>query len=80
MTLRYDQPLIPLGADKMSDHVPKEFQMTASLEELETTEQRRVLDTVAQVRKCGWTESFRYRISLSAANSPPTRAQPSRRL
>ena len=37
----------------MSDFVPKEFQVTLSLGELETDEQRRVLDTVAQVRKCG---------------------------
>ena len=32
---------------------PKEMNMTSSLEGLQTDEQRRVLDTVAQVRKCG---------------------------
>ena len=33
--------------------VKKEMDMTPSLEDLQTDEQRRVLDTVAQVRKCG---------------------------
>ena len=33
--------------------VVKEIDVTSSLEDLQTTEQRRVLDTVAQVRKCG---------------------------
>lgn len=30
-----------------------EMKLTSSLEDLQTDEQRRVLDTVAQVRKCG---------------------------
>ena len=30
-----------------------EINITSSLEDLQTEEQRRVLDTVAQVRKCG---------------------------
>ena len=33
--------------------VIKEMEVTSSLEDLQTDEQRRVLDTVAQVRKCG---------------------------
>ena len=33
--------------------VKKEMKVTSSLEDLQTVEQRRVLDTVAQVRKCG---------------------------
>lgn len=33
--------------------VMKELDVTSSLEDLQTDEQRRVLDTVAQVRKCG---------------------------
>ena len=33
--------------------VMKEMEVTSSLEDLQTDEQRRVLDTVAQVRKCG---------------------------
>ena len=33
--------------------VIKEIQITSSLEDFQTDEQRRVLDTVAQVRKCG---------------------------
>ena len=33
--------------------VSKEMDITSSLEDLQTDEQRRVLDTVAQVRKCG---------------------------
>ena len=33
--------------------VIKEMQITSSLEDFQTDEQRRVLDTVAQVRKCG---------------------------
>lgn len=33
--------------------VIKDMDITSSLEDLQTNEQRRVLDTVAQVRKCG---------------------------
>lgn len=40
--------------DKGSDSAPKkELHITSSLEDLQTDEQRRVLDTVADVRKCG---------------------------
>ena len=40
--------------DKGSDSaLERELQITSSLEDLQTDEQRRVLDTVADVRKCG---------------------------
>lgn len=42
------------SSDEGSDSaVKKELNITSSLEDLQTAEQRRVLDTVADVRKCG---------------------------
>ena len=43
------------GTDpKIRNEIPKrDVDITGSLEELQTDEQRRILDTVAQVRKCG---------------------------
>ena len=38
---------------QQSNTVKKEMDISTSLEDLQTDEQRRVLDTVAQVRKCG---------------------------
>jgi hypothetical protein len=39
---------------KIRNEIPKrDVDITGSLEELQTDEQRRILDTVAQVRKCG---------------------------
>jgi hypothetical protein len=39
---------------KIRNKIPKkDVDITGSLEELQTDEQRRILDTVAQVRKCG---------------------------
>lgn len=39
--------------DRLGSAAIKELDVTSSLEDLQTDEQRRVLDTVAQVRKCG---------------------------
>jgi len=39
--------------DQEATVVKKEMDITTSIEDLQTDEQRRVLDTVAQVRKCG---------------------------
>ena len=40
-------------SDKPASHIKKEMEITTSLHELQTNEQRQILDTVAQVRKCG---------------------------
>ena len=38
---------------KLASSAASELQLTASLEDLQTDEQRRVLDTISQIRKCG---------------------------
>lgn len=43
----------PQGKPEGGIAVAKEKDITSSLEDLQTDEQRRVLDTIAQVRKCG---------------------------
>ena len=52
-----DTAIQDLRQEKLKNHpgpaVFKELDVTSSLEDLQTDEQRRVLDTVAQVRKCG---------------------------
>ena len=47
------QIAIDKPSNTQSTTVKKEMDITTSLEDLQTEEQRRVLDTVAQVRKCG---------------------------
>ena len=48
------QPVVPMRTDDGRGDTPAvDVTLTASLEDLQTDEQRRVLDTVSQVRKCG---------------------------
>ncbi|CAJ2509310.1 Uu.00g143360.m01.CDS01 [Anthostomella pinea] len=50
-----EKPSGAISPKTMPDHVeiPTKLTTTSSLEELQTDEQRRILDTITQVRKCG---------------------------
>ena len=47
------QDVAQVQANNQQNAAIKEMKITSSLEDFQTNEQRRVLDTVAQVRKCG---------------------------